>query len=147
MAERLPALHLELLEICEEQLCLWWFYLELYNRCPSCSSCNFLFLDCFDYQYRLSSVTFFCLCFGLGSAPQIFTKLLGISISPLIKINIRVKIYLDDMFIVSHTIKEAQMSRDTVIYLLQNWGFIINIMKSILHTLQKIEFFRMEISK
>ena len=37
------------------------------------------------------------------------------------------------------------MNRDTVIYLLQNWGFIINIMKSILHALQKIEFFRMEI--
>ena len=49
------------------------------------------------------------------------------------------------MLILSHTIQEAHMSRDTVIYLLQNLGFIINIKKSILHPCQKIEFLGMEI--
>ena len=37
------------------------------------------------------------------------------------------------------------MRRDTVIYLLQNLGFIINVKKSILHPCQKIEFLGMEI--
>ena len=52
------------------------------------------------------------------------------------KINIRVIIYLDDMLILSHTIREAHMSRDM--------GFIINIKKSILHPCQEIKFLGME---
>ena len=48
------------------------------------------------------------------------------------------------MLILSHTI-QAYMRRDTVIYLLQNLGFIINVKKSILHPCQKIEFLGMEI--
>ena len=62
---------------------------------------------------------FLYLCFGLGSAPQVFTKLLGIPISSLRKINIRVKIYSHHMMILIPTIQEAHMSR--VIYLLQNF--------------------------
>ena len=91
------------------------------------------------------SYEFMCLCFGLGPAPSVFTKLLKIPISLLRKINIRVIIYLDDMLILSHTIREAHMRRDTVIYLLHNLGFIINVKKSILHPCQKIEFLGMEI--
>ena len=41
----------------------------------------------------------------------------------------------------SHTIREAYMSRDTVIYLLPNLGFIINIKKI---ECQKIEVLLME---
>ena len=37
------------------------------------------------------------------------------------------------------------MSRGTVIYLLQNLSFIINIKESIFHPYQKIEFLGMEI--
>ena len=51
-------------------------------------------------------------------------------------------IYLVDMLVLSHTIREARMSRDAVVYLLD---FIINIKKSILHPCQKIEFLGMEI--
>ena len=61
------------------------------------------------------------------------------------KINIRVIKYLSDVLILSQAIQEAHISRDTVIYLLQNLGFIINIKKSILHPWQKIEFLGMEI--
>ena len=72
-------------------------------------------------------------------------KLLKIPISLLRKINIRVIIHLDNMLILSHTIREAYMIRDTVIYLLQNLGFIINIKKSILLSYQKTKFLGMEI--
>ena len=42
---------------------------------------------------------FLCLCFGLGPAPRIFTKLLKVPISVLRRLMIRVIIYLDDLFI------------------------------------------------
>ena len=72
------------------------------------------------FQWKGTLYEFMCLCFGLGPAPRVFTKLLKIAISLLRKINIRVIIYLGDMLILSHTIREALMSPDTVIYLLQN---------------------------
>ena len=81
------------------------------------------------FQWKRTLYEFMCLCFGLGPAPRVFTKLLKIPISLLKKINIRIRavIYLDDILILSHTVREAHMTRDTVIYLLQNLGFIINI--------------------
>ena len=41
---------------------------------------------------------FLCLCFGLGPAPRVFTKLLKIPMPVLRRINIRIVIYLDDRF-------------------------------------------------
>ena len=85
------------------------------------------------------------LCFGLGPAPRVFTKLLKISMSLLRKINIRLIIYFEDMLILSHTIGKARISQDMVIHLLQSLGFIIDIKKSILYLHQKIKFLGMEI--
>ena len=51
---------------------------------------------------------------------------------------------LDDMLVLSHTIQEAHMSREKVIYLLQSFCFIINIKKSTLHPCRKIELLVME---
>ena len=77
-----------------------------------------------------------CLHFWLGHAPRAFTKLLKILILLLQKTNIiviiRVKInmrvvYLDVMLILSYTIQEAHMSRDTVMHLPKSLDFIINI--------------------
>ena len=95
------------------------------------------------FQWKGTPYEFMCLCFGLGPAPRIFTKLLKIpiekiNISLLRTINIRVIIYLDDMLLLSHTVREAYMNRDTIIYLLRNLAFIINIKKPILHPFQKI---------
>ena len=89
------------------------------------------------FQRNGTLYEFICLCFGLGPAPRVFTKLLKIPISLLRKINIRVIIYLDDMLILSHTIREAHMSRDTVIYLLHNLGFTINVKKSFFTNVRK----------
>ena len=80
-----------------------------------------------------------CSCFGLDPAPRVFSKLLKIPVCLLRKINIRVIIYLDDMLILSYTIREAHMSQDTVIYLLQNLGFIINIKKSMTLSLTPVK--------
>ena len=69
---------------------------------------------------------FFCLCFGLGPAPRIFTKLLKIRVLVLCRLNILIIIYLDGMLLIGHTIEETLMARDTVIFLLQQLGFVVN---------------------
>ena len=73
---------------------------------------------------------FFCLCFGLGPAPRIFTKLLKIRVLVLCRLNILIIIYLDGMLLIGHTIEETLMVRDTVIFLLQQLGFVVNFKKN-----------------
>ena len=62
--------------------------------------------------------SFLCLCFGLGPAPRIFTKLLKIPVSVLRRLSILIIIYLD-MLLIGHTIEETLMARDTVLFLLK----------------------------
>ena len=62
------------------------------------------------FQWKGALYEFMCLCFRLGPAPRVFTKLLNIPTSLLRKINNRVITYLDNVLILSHTIQEAQMS-------------------------------------
>ena len=58
---------------------------------------------------------FLCLCFDLGPAPWIFTKLLKISVAILQRINIRIAIYLEDVLLMSQTIEGLNMATDTLI--------------------------------
>jgi len=88
---------------------------------------------------------FLCMCFGLGPAPRLFTKLMKVPISLLRKLNIRVIVYLDDFLVVGKTIQEILKACHTIIFLLQNLGFLINVKKSVLIPSQKIEFLGMEI--
>ena len=49
-------------------------------------------------------------------------------------------VYLDDMLLIGHTIEETLMVRDTVISLLQQLRFVLNLKKSVLTPTQRIEF-------
>ena len=69
---------------------------------------------------------FLRLYFRLGPAPRICTKLLKIAIPILCRINIRMIIYFHDRLLTGHSIEEISMCRDTVIFLLQHLGFVIN---------------------
>ena len=82
--------------------------------------------------------------FCLGS-PRIFTKLLKIPIAILRRINIRMIIYLDGMLLMGHSIEKISMCRDTVIFLLQHLGFVMNWKSSLLTPVQQIEFLRLKI--
>ena len=44
------------------------------------------------------------------------------------------------------SVEELTLARDTLIYLLQNLGFLINIKKSVLHQCQTILFLGMEVN-
>ena len=81
-----------------------------------------------------------CSCFGLGPAPLIFTKLLMIPIASLRRINVRIIIFLDDMLVMAQTLKEILQAKETMIFLLQNLGFVINFKKSQLTPVKEIEF-------
>ena len=70
------------------------------------------------------------LMFGLGPAPLICTKLLKIQIALLSTINVRIIILLDDILVMVQTLKEILQAKKTLIFLLQNLGFVINIKKS-----------------
>ena len=52
-------------------------------------------------------------------------------------------VYLNYFMILEKTLEETILSRNTVIYLLQNLGFVINLKKSVLHPTQKIKFLGM----
>ena len=49
-------------------------------------------------------------------------------------------IYLNDFLILGKTLEETILNWDTVIYLLLNLGFVINLKKSIFHPPQTIQF-------
>ena len=95
------------------------------------------------FKWEGTMYQFICLCFGLGPAPLIFTKLMKLPISLLWRLNIRLIIYLGDMLIMARSVQELIFHRDTVIYLLQNLGFVLNFKKSVLEPSQKIEFLGM----
>ena len=92
------------------------------------------------FRWEGTLYEFLCLCFGLGPAPRIFTKLLKIPISLLRRINIRLVIFLDDVLLMAQTIEELLMSRDTLIFLFQKLGFVINLKKSVFQPTQQIEY-------
>ena len=82
---------------------------------------------------------FLCLCFGLGPAPRIFTKILKVPILVMRHLMIRVIIYLDDLLILGNNMSEIFMAMDSVIFLLQRLGFVINLKKCVLDPAQEIE--------
>ena len=82
-------------------------------------------------------------CFGLGPAPIIFSK---VPIALLRRLNIPLVIYLDDILLTRRTLEEVLMSRDTLIFLLQHLGFVINMKKSVLKPPQQIVFLSLKIN-
>ena len=83
------------------------------------------------FKWSVNFYEFLCLCFGLGSTPKAFTKLLKIPIALFRRINIRIIVYLDDMLLLmGRSLQEIMTAKDTLIFLLQNLGFVIILKKS-----------------
>ncbi|CAB3993566.1 reverse transcriptase [Paramuricea clavata] len=86
---------------------------------------------------------FTCLPFGLAPAPLLFTKLLKPVVSLLRRLGLRMIIYLDDIIVLNQTQEGILRDRDSVLWLLQNLGFVINWEKSVLqpsHTMEYLGF-------
>lgn len=56
------------------------------------------------------------------------------------RINIRLIIYLDDILIMGETLAEILVNQDSIIFLIQHLGFVINIGKSQLEPSTEIQF-------
>ena len=98
---------------------------------------------CFKWKDKLYQ--FACLCFGLISAPLVFTKLMKIPIVVIRRLNGRIIIYLDNILIIAGSEEELLILRHTLIFLLQDWGFVINFKKSVLDPCHVLEFLGLEI--
>jgi len=83
---------------------------------------------------------FTCLRFGLSCAPWTFTKVMKPMMTLLRSWGIRIIIYIDDMFILANSKKEASQHLEVLVFLLEALGFIINQEKSLLSPVQEIEF-------
>ena len=82
--------------------------------------------------------------FWTWSSPKAVCKInKSATLSILHKLYIRIIAYLDDFVILGKTLEETVLSRDTVVCLLQNLGFVINLKKSVLHPTQRTEFLGM----
>jgi len=75
---------------------------------------------------------FTCLPFGLCSAPRIFTKLLWPVMAHLRFLGLRTVIYLDDILIMTEGREVLQQQVQQMITLLEQLGFTVNRMKSVL---------------
>ena len=80
---------------------------------------------------------FLCLYFGLGPAPGAFTKLFKIPLSVLMRLMIGAIIFLDDLLIFGNTMDEILVAQDSVIFLLQHLGFVLNFKKCVLEPTQE----------
>ena len=79
--------------------------------------------------------------FGLGPAPQVFTKITNpILVHIRQNLVIRCVMYSDDILIFGRTKTDCLQKAKKVMTLLQELGFTINIKKSILEPTQQIEF-------
>lgn len=68
-----------------------------------------------------------------------------VPIALLRRLNVRLIIFLDDILIFAFSVAELNQARDTLIFLLQNLGFLINLKKSEFQPTQHIQFLGVEI--
>ena len=85
------------------------------------------------------------LCFGLTTAPQVFTRVMAAVSSVLHQMGIRILRYLDDWLILASSEKEACQARDQVLALCTELGIVINYEKSDLVPTQTMTYLGMVI--
>ena len=83
---------------------------------------------------------FTCLPFGLSCAPRTFTKVLKPVMTLLRSWGVRIIVYIDDMLILAETPEQASQHLETLLWILQALGFIVNQDKSVFTPAQEIEF-------
>ena len=90
------------------------------------------------FQYKV-------LCFGLTSAPRVFTKVMAVLGAYLHSHQIRISQFLDDWIICARNKKEAQLSIQRTVLVSQELGLVINQGKSMLTPTQNLEYLGMDL--
>ena len=85
------------------------------------------------------------LCFGLSTAPQVFTRVMAPVSGIMHRLGVRMLRYLDDWLIMASSRKEAYWARDMVLQLCQELGIVVNLDKSSLLPSQSIVYLGIQI--
>ena len=83
---------------------------------------------------------FTCLPFGLSCAPWAFTKVMKPVAIFLRSMGVRMIVYIDDILLMGDSPNQVESHLETLIFILTNLGFIINVPKSVTTPTQIIEF-------
>ncbi len=94
------------------------------------------------FRFRWDNALFqFRVCpFGLASAPRIFTKILKPAMGFCRRLGIRLLIYLDDLIILNQNPENLTVDTNSIIWILQHLGFVINWNKSVPVPQQQLEY-------
>ena len=90
------------------------------------------------YQFRV-------LCFGLTTAPQVFTRLMAPISAILHRYGIRMLRYLDDWLILAESRTNCIQARDRLLHLCEELGLQVNLRKSSLVPSQDMTYLGMQI--
>ena len=101
------------------------------------------------WMHRLSvrerHYQFTCLPVSLSCVPWVFTKTLRPVTTMLRELGVRLVIYVDNILIMAETREQVRDHNLSLIYLLENLGFIIHPVKSLTNPTQEIEFLGMQV--
>ena len=88
------------------------------------------------YQFRV-------LCFGLSSAPQVFTRVMALVSSVMHRSGFRILLYLDDWLVLGSSLQEITRARDFLLALCAELGIQVNLLKSSLTPSQRLDYLGM----
>ena len=91
------------------------------------------------FSMETAVVPFLSICFRSASAPSVFTKLIK---KLQLRLNIPLFLYVDDILLIARFQKEFISTGNTLIFLLQNLGFLINLEKAVLQVCHRQNFRR-----
>ena len=88
------------------------------------------------YQFRV-------LCFGLSSAPLVFTRVMAPVSSTMHRSGYRILRYLDDWLVLGSSLSEITRARDFLLLLCADLGIQVNLAKSSFQPAQRLDYLRM----
>ena len=86
---------------------------------------------------------FKALCFGLSSAPQVFTRVMAPVSSFMHRYSFRILHYLDDWLVLGSSFQEITRARDFLLWLCDQLGILVNHSKSTLLPSQRLDYLGM----
>ena len=92
------------------------------------------------FMFRGTVYQFKALCFGLSTAPQVFTRVMAPVSAILHSLGIRMRRYLDDWLVQSSSRESLLEDLQTVLQLCQELGIVINPQKSYLIPSQVVQY-------
>ena len=119
---------------------------------PGCYMCSIDLTDAYfcvkvrkDYRKFLKFIwngkhyQFTCLGQGIACAPRLFTKIMKVPLSFLREMGIILIAYLDDILVIADSFEKCLTDTKMTVKLLQELGYVVNFIKSVLTPTQTIE--------